>query len=62
LTEDELILSLCREAKQEGPDEDLIKGFRGKYGDQAELIMEASRGDTKALMRLRWLLGLKVIT
>jgi len=62
LTEDELILSLCLEAGEEGSAEDLIKKFREKYRDQSELIRRASQGDSKALRRLRWLCGLKVIT
>ncbi len=62
MTEDELILSLCREAGEEGSAEDLIKEFREKYRDQSELISRASQGDSKALRRLRWLCGLKVIT
>jgi len=35
LTEDELILSLCREAGEEGSEKDLIKTFREKYQDQS---------------------------
>ena len=62
MTEDELILSLCREVGEEGSEEDLIKKFREKYGDQSEIIRRASQGDSKALRRLRWLCGLKVIT
>ena len=62
MTEDELILSLCREAREEGAAEDLIKKFREKYRDQSELISRASQGDSKALRRLRWLCGLKVVT
>jgi hypothetical protein len=62
VTEDELILSLCREAGQEGSEKDLIKGFRETYRDQSELIRKASLGDSKALRRLRWLCGLKIIT
>ncbi len=62
LTENELILSLCREAGDEGSEEDLIKRFGEKYRDQSELIRRASLGDSKALRRLRWLCGLKVIT
>ena len=38
LTEEELILSLCREAREEGSEADLIKKFREKYRDQSELI------------------------
>ena len=62
LTEDELILSLCREASEEGSEENVINKFRDKYRDQSELIRKASQGDSKALRRLRWLCGLKVIT
>ena len=62
MTEDGLVLLLSREAGEEGSDNDLIKKFREKYRDQSELITMASRGDSKALRRLRWLCGLKVIT
>ena len=62
MTEDELILSLCREAGEEGSEKDLVKNFREKYRDQSELIRKASLGDSKALRRLRWLYGLKIIT
>ena len=62
LTEEELILSLCREAREEGSEADLIRKFREKYRDQSELIGRASQGDSKALRRLRWLCGLKVVT
>jgi hypothetical protein len=62
LTEDELILSLCQEAGEEGTEKDLIIKFRDKYRDQSELIRRASQGDSKALRRLRWLCGLKVVT
>jgi hypothetical protein len=62
LTEDELILFLCREAGEEGSGNDLIKKFREKYRDHSELITKASQGDSNALRRLRWLCGLKVIT
>ena len=62
MTEGELILSLCREAGEEGSEADLIRKFREKYRDQSELIRKASQGDSKALRRLRWLCGLKVIT
>ena len=62
VTEDELILSLCREAGEEGSEEGLVKNFREKYRDQSELIRKASLGDSKALRRLRWLCGLKIIT
>ena len=62
MTEDELILSLCREAREEGLEEDLLKRFREKYRDQSELIRRACQGDSKALRRLRWLCGLKVVT
>ncbi len=62
LTEDGLILLLAREAGEEGSEKDVIKKFREKYRDQSGLITRASRGDSKALRRLRWLCGLKVIT
>ncbi len=62
MTEDELVLLLSREAAVEGSDNDLIKKFREKYRDQSELIAKASKGDLKALRRLRWVCGLKVIT
>ena len=58
MTEDELILTLCRE---EGSEEDVINKFREKYRDQSDLTRKASQGDSKALRRLRWLCGLKVI-
>ena len=62
LTEEELILSLCREAREEGSEADLIRKFREKYRDQSELIRRACQGDSRALRRLRWLCGLKVVT
>ena len=62
LTEEELILALCREAGEEGSEADLIKQFREKYRDQSELIRRACQGDSKALRRLRWLCGLRVVT
>ena len=62
LTEEELILSLCREAKEDGSEADLIKQFREKYRDQSELIRRACQGDSKALRRLRWLCGLRIVT
>ena len=61
MTEDELILLLPREAGEEGSDNDLIKKFIEKYRDELELITKASQGDARALRRLRWLCGLKVI-
>ena len=57
MTEDELILLLSREAGEEGPENDLIKGFREKYQGQAGLIAKAYQGDSKALRRLRWVSG-----
>jgi hypothetical protein len=53
---------LSREAGEEGSENDLIKKFREKYRDQSGLITKASLGNSKALRRLRWLCGLKVIT
>jgi hypothetical protein len=62
MTEDELILLLSREAGEEGSENEVIDKFRERYRDQSELIAKASQGDSKALRRLRWLCGLKVIT
>ncbi len=62
MTDDELILSLAREAGEEGPEDDVIRRFREKYQDHSALITRAALGDSKALRRLRWLCGLKVIT
>ena len=64
VTEDQLILSLCREKDLgiEGSNEGLIQKFRETYKDQADLITKAAQGDTKALRRLRWICGLRVIT
>jgi len=64
VTEDELILSLCKEKDVgiEGSNEDLIQNFRETYKDQANLITKAAQGDGKALRRLRWICGLRVIT
>ncbi len=62
MTEDELILSLCREAKQEGSEEEMIKKFKEEYRDQSEVIRRATLGDSKALRRLRWLCGLRIVT
>ena len=62
LTEEELILLLCREAREEGSEADLIKKFREKYRGESDLIRRACQGDSKALRRLRCLCGLKVVT
>ncbi len=65
MTETELILSLCKEKDLgvEGSNEDkLIRKFIETYGDQRDLITKAAQGDPKALRRLRWIFGLKVIT
>ena len=63
MTEDELILLLCKEKDvgEGGSEEAQIKKFREKYRDQSELITKASQGDSKALRRLRWQCGLKVL-
>ena len=64
MTEIELILSFCKEKDLgvEGSKEDkLIRKFRETYGDQGHLVTRAAQGDLKALMRLRWIFGLKVI-
>ena len=64
MTETELILSLCTEKDVgiEGSTEELIQKFRETYKDQADLITKAAQGDAKALRRLRWICGLRVIT
>jgi hypothetical protein len=64
VTETELILSLCEEKDVgvEGSNKELIQKFRETYKDQAELITKAAQGDAKALRRLRWICGLRVIT
>ena len=64
MTEDELILSLCKEKDVgiEGSKEELIQKFRETYKDQTDLITKAAQGDAKALRRLRWICGLRVIT
>ena len=65
VTEDELILSLCKEKDlgiERSNEDELIRKFRETYRDQADLVTKAARGDTKALRRLRWIFGLKVIT
>ncbi len=63
MTEDELILSLCKE-KELGigvsNEDELIRKFRETYRDQRDLITKAARGDMKARRRLRWIF--KVIT
>jgi hypothetical protein len=64
MTKDELILSLCNEKElgRCGSTEELIQRFRETYQDQADLISKAAQGDVKALRRLRWVCGLRVIT
>ena len=64
MKEDELILSICKQKDLgiEGSIEELIRKFRETYKDQADLITKAAQGDAKALRRLRWICGLKVIT
>jgi hypothetical protein len=64
VTEDELILSLCKEKDVGivGSNEELIQKFRKTYKDQADLITKAAQGNAKALRRLRWICGLRVIT
>jgi hypothetical protein len=64
VTKDELILSLFNEKNlgANGFNEELIQKFKETYRDQADLITRAAQGDAKALRRLRWICGLKVIT
>jgi hypothetical protein len=54
--EDALILTLCHEAGDEGPDADLIDGFRGNFAP--DLIAAAAAGDVEALVELRTAVGL----
>lgn len=64
MTDGELILSLYREKdfRIEASNEDeFILKFRQTYGDHGSLIAKAAQGDPKALRRLRWIFGLKVI-
>ena len=64
MTKDELILSLFNE-KDLGTGsskKDFLDKFTEIYKDYAELITKAAQGDAKALRRLRWICGLKVIT
>ena len=64
MTEDELILSLCKEKDlvPGGSDKEMIDGFRKRYQDHVDLIAKAAQGDERALRRLRWICGLRVIT
>ena len=64
VTKDELILSLLNKKNlgEEGSEDELIQKFKETYKDHADLITKAAQGDAKALRRLRWICGLKVIT
>ncbi len=65
VTETELILSFCKEKDLgvgRANEDKLIWKFRETYGDQGDLMTKAAQGDPKALRRLRWIFGLKVIT
>jgi hypothetical protein len=64
VTRDELILGLFNEKDpgKEGSNEDFIRKFTETYKDHADLITKATEGDAKALRRLRWICGLRVIT
>ncbi len=64
MTEYELILSLCKEKNlgiDESNEDEPIERFMETYGDHRGFIVNAAQGDTKALRRLRWICGLKVI-
>ncbi len=63
MTEDELILSLCKEKAlvKGGSDEEVIQQFRTLYQSHSELIRKAAQGDESALRQLRWVCGLKVL-
>jgi hypothetical protein len=64
VTENELILSLCKEKgfRIVGTDDELIQKFKEAYKHQSRLVAKAALGDAKALRQLRGALGLKVIT
>ena len=64
MTENELILSLCREKNPgtAGTDDELIQKFKEAYKYHSRLVSRSALGDAKGLRRLRLILGLKVIT
>ena len=64
MTENELILSLCKEKDlgTAGTDDELIQKFKEAYKYHSRLVSRAALGDAKGLRRLRWILGLKVMT
>ncbi len=65
MTKDELILSLFNEKRDiatEGSKEELVQKFKETYKEHTDLIAKAARGDAKALRRLRWICGLRVLT
>jgi hypothetical protein len=64
MTKEELILSLFneRDLGKGASKEELIQNFTETYKDHADLITKAAQGDQKALRRLRWICGLKVVT
>jgi|GEM_PF-3680283 len=55
-----MILELCREAGDEGSDEDLIEGFRSNH--HPEVIAAAASGDVAALVQLRDACGLPIFS
>lgn len=67
LTDEErrVILNLCRDARDEGAEEDLIEGFLGNHLDaDGELLADlraAAAGDVAATARLRTRCGLPLI-
>lgn len=56
--EDVLLLALCHEAGDSGPDAVLIDGARGNH--QPGLIRDAANGDVAALVQLRQDFGLPI--
>lgn len=56
--ENALLLALCREAGDSGPDAVLIDGARGNH--QPGLIRDAANGDVAALVQLRHDFGLPI--
>jgi hypothetical protein len=58
--ENELLVSLCREAGDTGTDNELIDGARGNH--HPDLIHDAAQGDVAALIQLRQAFGLPIFS
>jgi hypothetical protein len=59
----ELIIAICREAGDQGTDEELVEGYQGNYSDDylEEIVDAAAKGDITALVRMRSDAGLPVL-